>query len=301
MHLEQLSYFIAVYELKSYSKAAKTIPMSSQGLIKSIHTLESELGVVLFETNNDNHPEPTIFADKVYGFAVTWCDEYTRLQNELLKMSSQQESLIVGISTGVEGQLEKKFIDGFHSTVSNSILLDFRHRHSSLCEMHLLAGKYKVAFTIYPYDSQFITVELYHENGCVLINVDNPLSKKPLLDVFDIQDQLLCIGDKDTKSYWTVTELFKIANLDMPKFIICDELFWSYRLTRDENYLSVMPFAAADVFAKIDDSVIVIPLKDYQWGFGLSWLPSHTLSSSEDEFLQYCVQYCKKLKSNAQT
>ena len=49
MYREQLEYFALAYRLGSFSAAAKRVPMSPQGIAKSVRSLEGELGVTLFE------------------------------------------------------------------------------------------------------------------------------------------------------------------------------------------------------------------------------------------------------------
>ncbi len=48
MHSEQLRFFKLLYQIRNASAAARLIPMSPQGLMKSIRSLETELGVPLF-------------------------------------------------------------------------------------------------------------------------------------------------------------------------------------------------------------------------------------------------------------
>lgn len=63
MNKDQLGYFSALYQTHSVSAAALQVPMSVQGLNKSIHALESELGVTLFEAGENGSRIPTSYAD----------------------------------------------------------------------------------------------------------------------------------------------------------------------------------------------------------------------------------------------
>lgn len=49
MRVESLRYFLEIAQLGSYSRASRKLYVSQQGLGKSVHALERELGVVLFE------------------------------------------------------------------------------------------------------------------------------------------------------------------------------------------------------------------------------------------------------------
>ena len=51
-----LQYLEALYQNRSFIKAAEQIPMSTQGLRKAIHSLESELGITIYTTmKNELH------------------------------------------------------------------------------------------------------------------------------------------------------------------------------------------------------------------------------------------------------
>ena len=53
MNSEQLYYFQLAYSEGNFSAAARRVPMSLQGLTKSIRALERELGVTLFVPDPD--------------------------------------------------------------------------------------------------------------------------------------------------------------------------------------------------------------------------------------------------------
>lgn len=62
MHARPLTYFLAVYENHGISAAAERLRISQPALTKSIHKLESELGVPLFE-RRPGGVVPTRYAD----------------------------------------------------------------------------------------------------------------------------------------------------------------------------------------------------------------------------------------------
>lgn len=63
MNTEQLYYFELAYSEGSFSAAARKVPVSHQGLTKSIRSLERELGVALFTPDPETGlPAPTPYA-----------------------------------------------------------------------------------------------------------------------------------------------------------------------------------------------------------------------------------------------
>ena len=73
MNTEQLYYFELAYTEGSFSAAARKVPVSHQGLTKSIRSLERELGVTLFAPDPDTGlPAPTPYAQELYEFVTVF-------------------------------------------------------------------------------------------------------------------------------------------------------------------------------------------------------------------------------------
>ena len=54
MQLQQLSYFVAVAEVRHFTQAAETLRVAQPSLSKQIRTLEAELGTPLFSRARGN-------------------------------------------------------------------------------------------------------------------------------------------------------------------------------------------------------------------------------------------------------
>ena len=68
MNTNQIDYFLKAYRERSYTAAAKLVPMSAQGLTKAIHSLEGELGIPLFENDANGRIKPTPYAEEFKVF-----------------------------------------------------------------------------------------------------------------------------------------------------------------------------------------------------------------------------------------
>lgn len=74
MNTNQIDYFLKAYRERSYTAAAKLVPMSAQGLTKAIHSLEGELGVPLFENDANGRIKPTPYAEEFKVFSISQLD-----------------------------------------------------------------------------------------------------------------------------------------------------------------------------------------------------------------------------------
>lgn len=79
MDSQQLKYFRAVYEKKSFKRAASDMFLSAQGINKAIHRLETELEVSLFEPT-ESGLMPTMYGDILYSQSA----EYLSIHEETL-------------------------------------------------------------------------------------------------------------------------------------------------------------------------------------------------------------------------
>ena len=89
MNWDQLHYFAAVYRERNIVAAAAQVPMSTQGLSKSIHRLEAELGVPLFVIEANGGRTPTEYADVLARFAWRIFDEYEQLTSDFERIQSK--------------------------------------------------------------------------------------------------------------------------------------------------------------------------------------------------------------------
>lgn len=82
MELRQIQYFLQLYEERNITKASQSLFISQQGLSKSIHKLEREIDLLLFE-RTPSGVIPTKAADQLYPLFVDMINGYHRLTSEI--------------------------------------------------------------------------------------------------------------------------------------------------------------------------------------------------------------------------
>lgn len=88
MDNRQLSYFRAVYERRSFTKAAESIFISPQGINKAVHQLESELGVPLFEQTAIGL-SPTVYGQYLYTQSGPYVKQHKDILTGLEELRSR--------------------------------------------------------------------------------------------------------------------------------------------------------------------------------------------------------------------
>lgn len=288
MHLEQTRYFALLYEIRNASAAARMIPISPQGLMKSIRSLETEFGVRLF-TEENGVLTPTAHADAFYRFALSWQADHSCLVKEFTRISAQERQEIrLGTSLGIIGFIGADFLDSFierHPSVS----ISYNELNDAFCEENLLDGTYDLAFTLAPYDDRFTTTELYQTQVYFWANTSMGYAQGDSLSIEDLSGKDIAMPGKDFKIFKTIMGLCRVMETDLGHVFTSNEIFWLYEYAAAGRGLAfTLPHLMELSTFTSNDNVVALPLKHVTWRFGLSHLSSRKLLPHEKQFLDFC-------------
>lgn len=93
MKLNQLAIFCKVFDLKSFSKAAKTLGLSQPTLSEHIQALEAHLGITVFDRLG-REVVPTRAGEVLYGYA-----------QKILRLTAEAEGKLFTLKNEVRGEL----------------------------------------------------------------------------------------------------------------------------------------------------------------------------------------------------
>lgn len=155
MTLRQLEYFIEVAEQGSISTAARKLMISQPSLSQCIKTMESELGVTLFDRSSVPMV-PTKAGELVLNKAHIIMTALGDLKKELSQVESSAKELLIGISDA--GALINKHIFRQFQVLCPGVKLLLVERDQHLLERMLEAGKLDMILSMPPNDSQNLEV-----------------------------------------------------------------------------------------------------------------------------------------------
>ena len=193
MDMGNLSVFIAVYENKSMTKAAKTLYMSPQGLSKAIMRLESDLRIPLF-VRSARGVQPTKYAQEIYPKAKSLAETLQSVSSEGAKSESYYV-LNVCFSDGMIAYLGLDFIKAFERA-HPGIELQVSECSNKAIEDFLLSGEAEVGFLIGPVDNDAFQCSFFQSVPHVLIVSDeSALAYRDAIDYKDLEGRtLFCLG-----------------------------------------------------------------------------------------------------------
>lgn len=296
MLTEQLHYFTLVYETQSLSSAAKRIPMSVQGITKAMRAIEKEFSVPLISADDSGSLVLTPYAAELYEFVKKWNHNELLLKGAFDRIKAREKNQIrVGFSLGVLGHLGPKFLFEFYEQ-NPDIHIVYNEYADASCDKGLREGTFDIAFTLHPYDKDFITTELYKAQMEYWIPREHPLSEKKYLSIYDFEGEAIAIPGETFKCYESLLTLCRLHNVTLRKVFEITELFRIYEFVLNNEGLgyTARGISKLKVFQN-SDSIVIVPFKDQEWHFGISYLPTHILTEPEQRFYRYCIEYSRGL------
>lgn len=291
MNKEQLRYFSVAYRTHNFAAAARLIPMSAQGFAKSIRSLEAELGVALFDRDENGMHIPTAYADELILFAQDFDANYLQLLKAFRQIEARErKEVLLGSSLGIMGFLGDNFLKDFQKK-HGDISIRYSEMSDALCDKCLEDGTFPLAFTLAPYNSTFETIEVYSTPVCLWVNSNDPLSKKDSISIEDLDGASIALPGPDYKCYNAILDRCKEKEVQPRNILESSEMFWLYDFAYNNRgiafsagHLGRLPFFKSD-------EVKCIPLADVTWRFGISSAPQHKFSESEKIFYKFCLTY----------
>ena len=151
MDTRQLQAFLAVYEERNISAAAKRLFITPQGLSQIIRRLEQEMECPLFERDNRG-VTPTGGAAALYQSAHEVIVKLDDLKNAVQHgVRTAQRSLTVASSLGMLDYLTVRFLRDYRAQVPD-VSLNFQESVCRTARQRLLDGEAEVGFLVGPVD-----------------------------------------------------------------------------------------------------------------------------------------------------
>lgn len=294
MNTRSYEYFEQTYRLRSFAKAARAIPISPQGLTKAIRSLESELGVSLFD-DSERIQTPTPYGELFHQYACRVLDAQQELDAAIREEKRRCSTTVIPVcsSTGILGAMGEVITDFETEHPETAIMLEDYPDY--MCESHLKTGECSLALTLYPYDSDFITIELYADTHYLWVNRDDALSEKHEATLTDLQGRALISVGPEFKWHDELDRMCREADVHCATHKTSSEMSLIQHRVHDGRGVGLTVRHQAKLFA-FDECVVALPFPDLPWRFGLSYLKTHVLTSQERQFIDYLIMYARRMK-----
>ena len=197
MELKQVTYFLTVAELGSFSAAADHLYISQSSLSKQIMALEKELGIELFDRSKRN----IVLTEAGATFrkhAQQLNDEYKEMLANLKEYKRAPSLSIVAIPVIAQYGITS-YIAQFQSAFPN-IQLMLEEREASTILPALNDHQFDLAFV----RDNYLDVEQYHvlevdrDKFMVTLSVKHPLATRTSISLAELANENFIMFDKGT-------------------------------------------------------------------------------------------------------
>ena len=186
MDMKQLRYFLKVYELGSFSRAAQELFITQQGLNKSIQQLEKEMGAQLF-VRTAHGLIPTVEGERLRKQAVPFLSQWVDILEYVTRPEAQpDDSLRIGFDIGMMELTEPEF---FPEYLNRHPAEDIRLINTiSDCRRMLLDNELDVAFCEAPVDEElFLDIAADYKAIGIIVHRDHPLAERSQVSLADLR------------------------------------------------------------------------------------------------------------------
>lgn len=292
MNKDQLGYFLLVYQTRNVAEAAASIPMSPQGLNKSIRSLEQELGVQLFTADSNGNRVPTRYADAFAGYVERVDAEFNNVVKEFETIRAKENATVrLTSALGFSGFAGQACADAFCAQHPN-INVVMEEKLDRQCDAAVADGEADLAFVLAPFDPTLATTTIHRERAYLWVHESSPLAERSSLQAADLDGQAIASFGEGLKIHARLLSLLEEAGAE-PSVIVCSpEVFWHYQAALENKALglTVEHLVDRDVFTQ-SNSVRAIPLEGLDWTAGISHRLGRPLTPHQQAFWEFAIRY----------
>ena len=214
MNINQLKYVLEVAGSSSMREASTKLYISQPALSASIHELEEELGIVIFERTNkgisltDAGREFLSYAKKAVGQYAVLEDRYLSRDSdkERFSVSTQHYNFAIRAFTDVIREIEPdKFIFFIHETKTKEVLEDVRSLKSEVGIVSF-SGSNETLIKKVLRDYQLVFTPLMKRDTFVYVWKDHPFAGRDEISIEEMKDYPCVSFDQSDDSNFYLTE-----------------------------------------------------------------------------------------------
>ncbi|EJR54751.1 hypothetical protein IIM_01691 [Bacillus cereus VD107] len=224
MEMKELLTFKKIIEEGTFSQAAKQLNYAQSTVTTHIKKLENEIGFLLFERGWDARltEEGELFAEEVENLLTHW--EYSISQAQRIS-NEEKGSLRIGLLESVAKRL-LPIILKFLNAEKPYIHCDFVVGNTAL--LSEMIEQNKIDFAVCGNNKNISGVKFvpvsFEQIEFIVNHPNHPLLQKNPVEIFDIIDYPIIVGESSCYSYQSVNSFLAENNLSFKRVYSCSAL-----------------------------------------------------------------------------
>lgn len=222
MDTKVFHYFTELARVKNYSRAAKTLYISPQGLSSSIKRLEGQLGVSLIEADGKG-VKLTEYGEIFRKYAQDLSMEVDGMEREIDDLRRHNSgSLKFAVSIGLFNVFPRAAIDDFNDNADTTARIEsVKTMLDDDCEQSLFDKTIDFALLNDPIDhSVFSSIPLHKDMMFLWMKKDDELAAKDFLTMDDLMGKTIsCLASREFKTSRELSRFWRNLPIIAPFFI----------------------------------------------------------------------------------
>jgi DNA-binding transcriptional LysR family regulator len=289
--LKQLKYIYQVLVTENISRAAEKCYVSQPAMSQVVQDFENEHGILLFERVGKKLKithQGTVLKKELAVFLLASQDFQDKL-NELKDDNSGK--VRIGIPPVTLSVYFYNIISNF-MLLNPDIKLDIVETGANRLINDLMHGDIEMAVLIEPFESDLCKkTPLTKSTFSLVINKENPLSKRKINDISEIQDIPLVTLSQDFQLYDVINTAFKKRNAT-PNIVFTSKQ-WDLLINmvkHNPDTVSILPTPIIDQYAH--PKLVSHPIElDINWQIILVERKSLNKTISNKKFIDYVIEW----------
>lgn len=296
MDITNIQYYYALHNYASFQKAADSIPITVQGLRKSIRSIEEEIGVSLYLRGKDT----LVFTDAgeyFYEFCRNVQEQYQGMLSSMDAVRRGSRTKIsMAFSMGAFGLFSPQFVQTLLEDLSNRRLSHITRPEYEIVK-GLKEGRYDFAITWgNPDPSHFTYDPIADVPFYIIVNNRHPLAAAREIGIADLKNEKLIFFDAQMRPQQILVESCRMHGFAPDTSLTTNEtmVMLTY-LTQNMGVGFVLPNEVG-LYDRTKFTAILV--RDIVFPLGITSLRQHLYTADEKKFLDDLKQiYFKNLST----
>lgn len=285
-----LAYFVALYETLDYAAAARKLPMSYQGLRKSIAKLEQGLEVELFTHNPSGRLQPTEYADILYEQAQHWLADTVHLDRQFKRIAElSRKAIYIGFANGALPFMGYELVSAFEERYPR-LTLKIVEDYSTVINQALQDGEYPFVITTGPFDENIELIELARGAYYAWLPEDHPLASHESLTFADLANKTVLVLPEEEKGSATLSQIIASQVPDVD-FLRVSDFFWLLAYVMQGKGVGICVDWLNGAISDHTDIASVPIESDVDWRIGLARREGAVLSDDEQCAMDFILEW----------
>lgn len=291
MDIKQISYFMAVAQEGSYSRAAEKLAVSQPTLSMAVKKLEEELGAELFYSFN-RRQTLTDRGQRLKEGATRLLEVYQETVENVTRADDSSGTVTLGLSPMFGACFFGELLPGFSELYPNINIRMIEADGASKINDLIEKGEVDLAVTLNTEQAAtFASCHFSTQRNVVLVHKRHPLADARSLSVADLRNESFAIFSQDFILHRQIVSACHAAGF-RPKFALLSTQ-WDFMvaLVAQNRAVSILPKPVMDRHP--DPNVRCVPLTGSvkYWDMVLAWNRQKYMTKACKLFLDYLREH----------